>query len=76
VRGSVGREHAQKNQSRAIQRVKTMTAKNIKAPEANASTVASKTNELFGFLAGEFKIIGDIESPVFSVGGWKETKKQ
>ena len=59
-----------------IQRVKKMTAKNITAPEANAATVATKPNRLFGFLAGEFKIIGDIESPVFSVGGWKETKKK
>jgi len=54
---------------------KKMEAKNLKAPVVKASAVAAEGNGLFGFLAGEFKIIGDIESPVFFVSGWKATKK-
>ncbi len=33
------------------------------------------TGEVFGFLAREFKIIGDIESPVFPAKPWKRIKK-
>jgi len=32
-------------------------------------------DELFGFLSGEFKIIGDIESSVFPAKRWKKIKK-
>jgi len=31
--------------------------------------------DLFGFMAGEFKIVGDIESPVVPLKQWKITKK-
>jgi hypothetical protein len=34
-----------------------------------------RKDELFGFLSGEFKIIGDIESPVFPAKRWKKIKK-
>jgi hypothetical protein len=33
-----------------------------------------RTDELFGFLAGKVKIIGDIESPVFPVKRRKKKK--
>ena len=32
-------------------------------------------NDLFGFMAGKFKIIGDIESPLVPLKQWKITKK-
>jgi antitoxin (DNA-binding transcriptional repressor) of toxin-antitoxin stability system len=32
-------------------------------------------NDLFGFMAGKFKIVGDIESPVVPLKHWKITKK-
>jgi hypothetical protein len=32
-------------------------------------------DELFGFLAGEVKITGDIESPVFPAKRWKKIKR-
>ena len=32
-------------------------------------------NDLFGFMAGKFKIVGDIESPLVPLKQWKITKK-
>jgi len=32
-------------------------------------------NDFFGFMAGKFKIVGDIESPVVPLKQWKITKK-
>jgi prevent-host-death family protein len=32
-------------------------------------------NDLFGFMAGKFEIVGDIESPVVSLKNWKIMKK-
>jgi prevent-host-death family protein len=32
-------------------------------------------NDLFGFMAGKFKIVGDIESPIVPLKQWKITKK-
>ncbi len=34
-----------------------------------------RKNNLFGFLAGEFKITGDIERPVVPLKYWKAMKK-
>ena len=34
------------------------------APMVKIVPVASEENELFGFMAGEFKITGDVEFPV------------
>lgn len=31
--------------------------------------------DLFGFMAGEFSIVGDIESPVVALKDWKVFKK-
>ena len=35
----------------------------------------SESSDLFGFMAGEFKIVGDIESPVIPVEKWEVMKK-
>ncbi|HTP42965.1 MAG TPA: type II toxin-antitoxin system prevent-host-death family antitoxin [Candidatus Acidoferrum sp.] len=44
-------------------------------PVAKLVAVEPEENELFGFLAGEFKITGDIESPVVPVSAWEVMKK-
>ena len=37
--------------------------------------VKSDEGEIFGFMAGEFQIIGDIEGPVVPLKQWKVTRK-
>jgi hypothetical protein len=39
-----------------------------------AESAAPKKRSLFAFMAGEFEIVGDIESPVFAGNGWEATK--
>jgi prevent-host-death family protein len=34
-----------------------------------------KEGDLFGFMAGEFRITGDIESPVVPISAWEVTKQ-
>jgi prevent-host-death family protein len=43
-------------------------------PVVKVVPVESET-DLFGFMAGKFKIVGDIESPVVPLKQWKITKK-
>ena len=45
------------------------------APIVKVVPVAAEKNNLFGFMAGEFKIVGDIESPVIPVEKWEVMKK-
>ena len=35
----------------------------------------SQNNDIFGFMAGEFEILGDIESPVVPLKHWEVFKK-
>jgi antitoxin (DNA-binding transcriptional repressor) of toxin-antitoxin stability system len=44
-------------------------------PVAKVVPVNSKKPELLGFMAGEFRIIGDIERPVVSLEEWKVMRK-
>jgi prevent-host-death family protein len=44
-------------------------------PVVKVVAVESGEGELFGFLACEFKITGDIESPVVPVSAWEVMKK-
>ncbi|MGH9747131.1 MAG: type II toxin-antitoxin system Phd/YefM family antitoxin [Candidatus Acidiferrales bacterium] len=44
-------------------------------PVVKVVAVESDENELFGFLAGEVKITGDIESPAVPLSAWKVMKK-
>jgi prevent-host-death family protein len=37
--------------------------------------IVSEPDDLFGFMAGRVKIVGDIESPVVSLKDWKIMKK-
>ncbi len=39
-------------------------------PVAKVMPVTSKKQDLFGFMAGEFKVVGDIESPVVPLEKW------
>ncbi len=42
---------------------------------AKVVPVGSKKSELFGFMAGEFKIVGDIEGPVVPLAQWEVLRK-
>ena len=44
-------------------------------PVAKVVPVASNQEDLFGFMAGEFKIVGDIESPMIPLNHWEVMKK-
>jgi prevent-host-death family protein len=44
-------------------------------PVAKVVPVGSSKEDLFGFMAGEFKIVGDIESPVTPLEDWEVMKK-
>jgi prevent-host-death family protein len=44
-------------------------------PVAKVVPVTSKKQDLFGFMAGELKIIGDIESPVIPLEEWEVMRK-
>jgi len=55
--------------------MKKMAVEKFKAPVAKVVPVAAEESGLFGFMVGEFKITGDIESPVFPAKRWKRTKK-
>ena len=44
-------------------------------PVVKVVPIGSRKNNLFGFMAGEFKITGDIESPVVPLKQWKVMKK-
>jgi prevent-host-death family protein len=44
-------------------------------PVAKVVPVASKKEDLFGFMVGECKVVGDIESPVVSLEKWEVTRK-
>ncbi len=44
-------------------------------PVAKVVPVASKKEDVFGFMTGEFKIVGDIESPVTALDQWEVMKK-
>jgi prevent-host-death family protein len=44
-------------------------------PVAKIVPVASKKQDLFGFMVGQFKIVGNIESPVVSLEAWEVMRK-
>jgi prevent-host-death family protein len=44
-------------------------------PVAKIVPVTSKKQNLFGFMVGQFKVIGDIESPVMSLEEWEVMRK-
>jgi prevent-host-death family protein len=44
-------------------------------PVVKVVPVESEQNDLFGFMAGKFKIVGDIEAPVVPLKNWKIMKK-
>lgn len=44
-------------------------------PVAKIVPVASKKKNLFGFMAGQFRIVGDIESPVVPLKEWEVLRK-
>jgi prevent-host-death family protein len=44
-------------------------------PVAKIVPIASKKQDLFGFMVGQFKIVGNIESPVVSLEAWEVMRK-
>jgi prevent-host-death family protein len=44
-------------------------------PVVKVVPVESEHNDLFGFMAGKFKIVGNIEAPVVPLKNWKIMKK-
>ena len=44
-------------------------------PVVKVVPIESEKDDLFGFMAGKFKIVGDIESPVIPLKYWKVMKK-
>ena len=44
-------------------------------PVVKVTAVPSERADVFGFMAGEFTIVGDIESPVVPPNDWKITKR-
>jgi hypothetical protein len=55
--------------------MKKMKSGKLKARSVMEDVRGSRKDELFGFLAGEVKIMGDIESPVFPAKRWRKIKK-
>jgi prevent-host-death family protein len=45
------------------------------APVAKIVPVSSKKRSLFGFMAGQFEIVGNIESPVVPLETWEVMRK-
>ena len=44
-------------------------------PVAKMVPVSSKKRDLFGFMAGQFEIVGDIESPTVPLEAWEVMRK-
>jgi prevent-host-death family protein len=44
-------------------------------PVVKVVPVESENSDLFGFMAGEFKIVGNIEAPVVPLKQWEIMKK-
>jgi prevent-host-death family protein len=44
-------------------------------PVVKVVPVKPENDDIFGFMAGEFEIVGDIESPVVPPSHWKIMKK-
>ena len=45
------------------------------APVVKVVPIVSEDSDLFGFMAGEVRIVGDVEAPVVPLKHWKVTKK-
>jgi hypothetical protein len=56
--------------------MKKLKTRKVKARSVTEDVRRPRTDELFGFLAGEVQIVGDIESPVFPAKRWKKIKKR
>jgi len=44
-------------------------------PVVKVVPIKPENDDIFGFMAGEFEIVGDIESPVVPLSTWKIMKK-
>jgi len=55
--------------------LKKMAAGKFKAASGESGARDGEVSGLFGFMRGEFKIMGDIESPVFPAKRKKKIRK-
>jgi prevent-host-death family protein len=44
-------------------------------PVVKVIPIKPEKDDIFGFMAGEFEIVGDIESPAVPLSAWKIMKK-
>ncbi len=44
-------------------------------PVVKVVPIQAGEDDLFGFMAGKFKVVGDIESPLVPLKNWKVTRK-
>ena len=44
-------------------------------PVAKIVAITSKHRDIFGFMAGQFEVIGDIEPPVLPLRAWEVLRK-
>jgi prevent-host-death family protein len=44
-------------------------------PVVKVMPIHAGEDDLFGFMAGKFKVVGDIESPLVPLKHWNTTKK-
>jgi prevent-host-death family protein len=45
------------------------------APVVKVVSAAATSQDLFGFMAGEFTIVGDVESPAVPLKNWEVLRK-
>jgi len=45
-------------------------------PVVKVIPITPEKDDIFGFMAGEFEIVGDIESPVVPLSHWKVMKEK
>jgi antitoxin (DNA-binding transcriptional repressor) of toxin-antitoxin stability system len=45
------------------------------APVVKVGPIVSEDSDLFGFMSGEVRIVGDVEAPVVPLKPWKVMKK-
>jgi len=62
-----------KNGKRRVKHIRGAAKKGRRATKAKREGSGRKTDELFGFMVGRMKILGDIESPI---PGWFAEKKK
>ena len=75
IRASVFKAHCLKIMSEIQSTGEPVVVTKRGAPVVKVVPAGAEPAELFGFMSGEFTIIGDIESPVVPLKDWEVLKK-